>query len=139
MCECVHMHLNMSREWIRIYLRIDPRYTNMFVGYFEAQIFSRLTGPNSTLCGCYINSRISETSPSCEQLKSFLSFFLSFHPALEFSCSISNTSIVFFDSSFSTQYTALTISIPYKLTDTHSKLNSCNSTHTKSSIHLLWM
>lgn len=69
----------------------------MFVGYIEAQIFSKFTGPTPKLYSQDIDDCINATLSPHEHPDSFLAFVQSFHPVLKFFCTISNTSIAFLD------------------------------------------
>ena len=116
--------------------RMGPNYANLFVGYVEAQIFSQYPGPLPELYGRYIDDCIGATTLPREQLDSFLSFVKSFHPSLEYTCTISQSSVAFLDILVSINNSTLTTSIHYKDTDTHSYLlySSSHPNHTKLAI-----
>lgn len=105
----------------------------MFVSYAEAQILSSFSGPTPEVYGRYIDDRIGANSFSSEQLDSFLSLIISFHPTLEFCCTISTTFVAILDISISIHHSTLTNFIHYKPIDSHSYLNFSysHSKHTK--------
>lgn len=68
-----------------------------------------------------------------DQLNTFLSFVQNFHRAFDFSCTISNSSVTFFDILVYAHHPALNTSIHYMHSDTHSYLFYYKS-HAKLSI-----
>ena len=116
--------------------RMGPSYANLFVGYIEELIFQQYTGSKPDFFGRYIDDCIGTTSCSRTELDSFISFVNSFHPSLEFTWEISDSSVAFLDILVSISDNRLTTSIHYKPTDSHSYLlySSSHPQHTLNSI-----
>ena len=116
--------------------KMGPSYANLFVGYIENLIFQQYTGPKPEFFGRYIDDCIGATSCSREDLDSFISYVNSFHPSLEFTWEISETSVTFLDISVSIVDDHLSTSVHYKPTDSHSYLlySSSHPKHTLNAI-----
>ncbi|KXJ08871.1 hypothetical protein AC249_AIPGENE5299 [Exaiptasia diaphana] len=71
--------------------KMGPSYANLFVGYIENLIFQQYTGPKPEFFGRYIDDCIGATSCSRDDLDSFISYVNSFHPALEFTSEVSDS------------------------------------------------
>ena len=112
--------------------KMGPNYANLFVGYVEEQIFNQFDGPKPELFGRYIDDCLGATSCTKEELKQFIVFVNSFHPALKFTWEISETSVTFLDINISVQDNKLATSVHYKPTDSHSYLLYSSSTHLTS-------
>ena len=115
---------------------MGPSYANLFVGYIEELIFQQYTGSKPDFFSRYIDDCIGTTSCSRTELDSFISFVNSFHPSLEFTWEISDSSVAFLDILVSISDNRLTTSIHYKPTDSHSYLfySSSHPQHTLNSI-----
>eukprot|EP00061_Rhincodon_typus_P003921 g21302.t1 len=76
---------------------------------------------------CYIDDCISAASYSHEEIEQFIHFTNIFHPDLNFTWTISDTSLPFLDLSTSISSKQLSTNIHFKLTDSHSYLNYTSS------------
>ena len=101
---------------------MGPNYANLFVGFVEKQIYEQYTGPLPDYLGRYIDDCLGSASCSCVELESFINFFNDFHPALQFTWEISETSVSFLDILISINGNMLTTSAFYKPTDSHNYL-----------------
>ena len=113
--------------------RMGPSYANLFVGHIEELIFTQYTGPKPDFFGRYIDDCIGITSCTRSELDSFILFVDSFHPSLQFTWEISDTSVAFLDISVSISGNRLSTSVYYKPTDSHSYL-SYSSSHPKHTL-----
>ena len=113
--------------------RMGPSYANLFVGYIEELIFTQYTDPKPDFFGRYIDDCIGIASCTRSELDSFIFFVNSFHPSLQFTWEISDTSVAFLDISVSISGNRLSTSVHYKPTDSHSYL-SYSSSHPKHTL-----
>ena len=106
--------------------KMGPSFACLFVGYVEEQAFSQYKGDTPALFRRYIDDVLGVATCSRDTLQTFINFLSSFHPALKFTHSISDTSLSFLDISITIQsdsdHPKLTTSIFYKETDSHSYL-----------------
>ena len=111
-------------------------YANFFVDFIEELIFEQYSGPKPELFGRYIDDCFGATSCSKPDLESFIYYVNSFHPSLDFTREISETSVTFLDISVSITANYLSTSVHYKPTDSHSYLqySSSHPKHTLNSI-----
>ena len=110
-------------------------YANLFVGSVETQIFEQYTDPIPDYLGRYIDDCVGTVSCSCGELEYFINYVNNFHPPLQFTWEISETSVSFLDILISIHDNRLTTSVFYKPTDSHSYLlYSSHPNHTKQSI-----
>ncbi|XP_059832219.1 uncharacterized protein LOC132397440 [Hypanus sabinus] len=107
--------------------RMGPCYACLFVGFVEQSMFQGYTGIHPPLFLRYIDDCIGTTSCTRAELVDFINFASSFHPALKFTWSISDTSLPFFDLSVSISGDGLSTDIYYKPTDSHSYLDYSSS------------
>ena len=116
--------------------KIGPNYANLFVGLVEKQIFKQYTDPIPNYLGRYIDDCVGAAPYSRGELKCFINYVNNFHPALQFTWEISETSVSFLDILVSINDNRLTTSVFYKPTDSHSYLlySSSHPDHTKQSI-----
>ena len=116
--------------------KMGPNYANLFVGFVEKQIFEQYTDPIPDYLGRYIDDRVGTASCSRGELECFINYVNNFHPALQFTWEISETSVSFLDILVSINGNRLTTSVFYKPTDSHSYLlySSSHPNHTKQSI-----
>ena len=98
--------------------KMGPNYANLFVGFVEKQIFEQYTGPLPDYFGRYIDDCLG----SRVELEEFINFVNEFHPALQFTWEISETSVSFLDILVSINGNRHTTSVLYKPTDSHSYL-----------------
>ena len=116
--------------------KMRPNYANLFVGFVEKQIFEQYTDPIPDYLGRYIDDCLGTASCSRVELERFINFVNTFHPALQFTWEISETSVSFLDILVSINGNLLSTSVFYKPTDSHSYLlfSSSHPNHTKRSI-----
>ena len=93
---------------------MGPNYAVLFVGFVEKQIYEQYTGPLTDYLGRSIDDCIGSASCSRVELESFINFVNDFHPALQFTWEISETSVSFLDILVSINGNRLTISVFYK-------------------------
>ena len=75
--------------------KMGPNYANSFVGFVEKQIFEQYTDPIPDYLGRYIDDRVSTVSCSCGELECFINYVNNFHPPLQFTWEINETSVSF--------------------------------------------
>ena len=116
--------------------KMGSNYANLFVGFVEKQIFEQYTDPILDYLVGYIDDCAGTASCSCGKLECFINYVNNFHPALQFTWEISETSVSFLDILVSINGNRLTTSVFYKPTDSHSYLlySSSHSNYTKQSI-----
>ena len=116
--------------------KMGPNYANLFVGFVEKQIFEQYTDPTSDYFGWYIDDFVGTGSCSRGELEQFINYVNNFHPALQFTWEISETSLSFLNILVSINGNRLVTSMFYKPTDSHSYLlySSSHPNHTKRSI-----
>ena len=85
-------------------------------------------GPFPQLIKRYIDDIVGGTSLPCQQLQQFIDFVSNFHPVLQFTYEIADTSLTFLDMQLTISDDRLSTSILCKATDSHSFLN-CHSSH----------
>ena len=102
----------------------------------EEQIFEQYTDPIPDYLGRYIDDSVSASSCSRGELECFINYVNNFHPALQFTWEISETSVSFLDILVSVNGNRLTTSVFYRPIDSHSYLlfSSSDPNHTKQSI-----
>eukprot|EP00061_Rhincodon_typus_P001656 g15387.t1 len=76
--------------------RMGQNYTCLFLGFAEQSLVENCTGTIAHLVRLYIDA-----SCSHEELKQFINFTNTFHHALKFTWTISDTSLPFLDLSIS--------------------------------------
>ena len=115
--------------------KMGPNYANLFVGFVEKQIFQQYTDPTPDYFGRYIDDCVGTASCSRGELEQFINYVNNFHPALQFTWEISETSVSFLDILVSINGNRLVTSVFYKPTDSHSYLlySSSHPNHTKRS------
>ena len=77
--------------------KMGPNYANLFVGFVEKQIFEQYTDPIPDYLGRYIDDCVGTASCSRGELECFINYVNNFHPALQFTWEISETSVSFLD------------------------------------------
>ena len=128
--------------------RMDPNYACLFVGYMEEPILSTYTVFIPQLYKRYIDDIVGAASCRREELEDFITHVSTFHPALQFTHTISRTQIPFLDITLSISGSTISTSVHYKDTDTHNYLHytSSHPKHCKNGIpysqflrlHRLW-
>ena len=77
--------------------RMGPNYACLFVGYVEQQIREQYTGFIPQLHKRYINDIFGAASCQRDELKDISDFVSNFHPALQFTSTITETELPFLD------------------------------------------
>ena len=102
--------------------KMGPNYANLFVGFVEKQIFEQYTDPIPDYFGRYIDDWCGAASCSRGELEQFINYVNNFHPALQFTWEISETSVSFLDILVTINDNRLVTSVFYKPIDSHSYL-----------------
>ncbi|XP_059846299.1 uncharacterized protein LOC132405480 [Hypanus sabinus] len=97
-------------------------YVCLFVGYVEQSMFQAYTGDCPTLFLRYTGIYIGAASCTRAELINFIHFASIFHPALKFTWSISDTSLI-----VSISRDSLSVNVYYKPMDFHSYLDYTSS------------
>ena len=126
----------VQRKILATGTKMGRSYANLFVGLIEQLIFEQYSGPKPKCFERYIDDCFGATSCSKPDLESFISYVNSFHPSLDFTWEISETSATFLDFSVSITKNYLSTSVHYKPIDSHSYLlySSSHPKHTLNSI-----
>ena len=103
--------------------KMGPNYACLFVGHVEQQICEQYTRLIPQLHKRYINGIVGAASCRNEELKAFIDFVSNFHPALQFTSSITNTELHFLDINLRISDDKIQTSVFYKLTDTQNYLH----------------
>jgi hypothetical protein len=103
-------------------IKMGPNYANLLVGFVKKQIFEQYTDAIPDYLGRYIDGCLGTASCSRVELERFINFVNNFHPALQFTWEISETSVSFSDIIVSINRNKLVTSVFYKPTDSHSYL-----------------
>ena len=115
--------------------KMGPNCAKLFVGFVEKQIFEQYTDPKPDYLGRYTDYCVGTASCSRGELEQFINYVNNFHPALQFTWEISETSVAFLDILVSINDNRLVTSVLqfYKPTDSHSYLlySSSHPNHTK--------
>ncbi len=77
--------------------KMGPNYANLFVGFVEKQIFEQYTDPTPDYFGMYIDYCVGTASCSHGELEQFINYVNNFHPAVQFTWEISETSLSILD------------------------------------------
>ena len=107
--------------------RMGPNYACLFVGYIEEHILSTYTGYIPQLYKRYIDDIVGAASCRREELEDFITHVSTFHPALQFTHTISQTQLPFLDINLSISDSRISTSVHYKDTDTHTYLHYTSS------------
>ena len=115
---------------------MGPNYACLFVGYMEERILYTYTGFISQLYKRYIDDIVGAASCRREELEDFITHVSTFHPALQFTHTISQIQIPFLDITLSISGSTISTSVHYKDTDTHNYLHytSSHPKHCKNGI-----
>ena len=95
-----------------------PRY-----GYVEQQSREQYTGFIPQLHKRHIDDVVAVVSCRREELEAFIDFVSNFHPALQFTLTVTETELPFLDINLHTSEDRIQTSVFYKETDTHSCLH----------------
>ena len=110
--------------------KLGPSYACLFVGHQEQLIYETYDGPLPCLIKRYIDDIVGATSLPLADLQNFINYTNNFHPALQFTHSITEESLPFLDILLSISNNQISTSIYYKPTDAHCLLNY-ESSHPK--------
>ena len=116
--------------------RMGPSYANPFMGYLEERIQREYSDTTPELYTRYIDDVFGITSMPIEHLIKWIDFVQNLHPTIDFTFSISEEEVCFFDINFQIVSNAITTSVHYKPSDSHSYLryNSFDPKSTRDSI-----
>ena len=116
--------------------KMDPKYACLFVGYVEEQIGQQYSGTVSQLHKRYIDNVVGIACCNHVDLEEYIAFVSNFHPALQFTHTITETEGPFLDINLCISGDRICISILYKATGTHSYLHydSSHPRHCKESL-----
>ena len=110
--------------------KLGPSYACLFVGHQEQLIYESYQGPLPCLIKRYIDDIIGATSLPLTDLQKFIDYTNNFHPALQFTYTITEASIPFLDILLTISDNQISTSIYYKPTDAHCFLDY-NFSHPK--------
>ena len=99
--------------------KMGPNYACLFVGYVEQQIREQYPGFIPQLHKRYIDDIVGAASCQRDELENFIDFVSNFHPALQFTSTITETELPFLDINLRISEDRIHTSIFYKETDTH--------------------
>ena len=116
--------------------KMGPNYACLFVGFIEEQIGQQYTGAVPQLHKRYIDDVVGIACCNHVELEDYIAFVFNFHPALQFTHTISETELPFLDINLRISGDRIRTSIHYKATDTHSFLDydSSHTPHCKGSL-----
>jgi hypothetical protein len=103
--------------------KMGPSYACLFMGFLEQQICKLYPGPHPELYRRFIDDCLGATTLSEPELRDYISFVNDFHPSINYTHSISSSSVVFLDIDISLTHGSFSTSIHYKPTDAHSYLH----------------
>eukprot|EP00794_Sanderia_malayensis_P006597 gene6597-biopygen5379 len=107
---------------------LGPSYACLFVGHEEQLIYESYHGPLPCLIKRYIDDIIGATSLPLTDLQKFIDYTNNFHPALQFTHTITEVSLPFLDILLTISGYQISTSIYYKPTGAHCFLDY-NSSH----------
>ena len=111
--------------------KMGPSFACLFVGYLEEKMFAEYSGPVPDLYKRYIDDVFGVSSNTDQELQSFINFVSSYHPAIKYTFTISESELSFLDILCKVTDSSIDTSIFYKPTDAHCYLNY-SSCHPKS-------
>ena len=103
--------------------KMGPNYASIFVGYVEERIASQYHGFVPQLHKGYIDDVIGIACCSRVDLENYIRLVSNFHPALQFTHTISDTELSFLDITLRITDHHINTTIYYKDTDTHTYLH----------------
>ena len=77
--------------------KMGPSYACLYMGYIEEQIRARYTGFVPQLLKRYIDDVVGCAQCSCHDLELYIDYVSNFHPALQFTSTISELELPFLD------------------------------------------
>ena len=116
--------------------KMGPSYACLYVGYIEEQIRASYTGFVPQLLKRCIDDVVGCAQCTRYDLEQYIDYVSNFHPALQFTSTISELELPFLDIKVSINGEKLQTSVHYKETDTHNYLHysSLHLDHCKGSI-----
>ena len=102
-----------STRWVELQWEVE------WVGYVEQQIREQYTGFIPQLHKRYVDDIVGAASCQRDELENFIDFVSNFHPALQFTSTITETELSFLDITLRISEDRIQTSIFYKETDTH--------------------
>ena len=102
---------------------MGPNYACLFVGFIEEQIRTRYTGFVPQLHKRYIDNVVRAAQCSQHDLEDYIDYVSNFHPAIQFTSTISELELPFLDIQLRINNNKIQTSVHYKETDTHNYLH----------------
>ena len=115
----VATRLGQFQQLLKTRAITNYNYACLFVGYVEQQIREQYTGFIPQLHKRYIDDIVGAASCQRDELENFIDFVSNFHPALQFTSTITETELPFLDINLRISEDRIHTSIFYKETDTH--------------------
>ena len=114
---------------------VGPHYAYLFVGYVEEQIGQQYTGTVPQLHKRYVDDVVGIACCNRVELE-YIAFVSNFHPALQFTHTISETKLPFLDINLRVSGDRIRTTIHCQATETHSYLHydSSHPRHCKESL-----
>ena len=138
---CLPTYVKDSNDALRIFdtchgSKMGPSYACLYAGYIEEQIRARYTGFVPQLLRRYIDDVVGCAQCSRRDLEQYIDYVSSFHPALQFTSTISELELPFPDIKLRINGDKLQTSVHHKETDTHNYLHysSLHPDHCKRAI-----
>lgn len=103
--------------------KMGPNYVCLLVGYIEEQVRSNYNGFVPQLHKRYIDDVVGAAQCSRLDLEEFINYVSNYHPALQFTCNISELELPFLDIKLAIKNNTLQTSVHYKETDRHNYLH----------------
>ena len=103
--------------------KMGPNYSFMFVGFIEERIRAQYTSFVPQSHQRYIDDVVGAAQCTCPELEQFIDYVCNFHPALQFTFTISEVELPFLDIKLAITNNRIQTSIRYKETDTHNYLH----------------
>ena len=120
----------LQKSGVAMGSKLGPSYACLFVGHQEQLIYESYDGPFPCLIKRYIDDIIGATFLPLADLQRFINYTSNFHPALQFTHSITEESLPLLDILLSISNDRISTSIFYKPTDAHCLLKY-ESSHPK--------
>lgn len=116
--------------------KMGPSFACLFMGYLEEKMFSEYIGPVPDLYKRFIDDVFGVSSDSEQELRSFIEYASSYHPAIKYTFNITQDSLSFLDIKCTIKEGQISTSVFYKPTDAHCYLNyeSCHPQPCKDAI-----
>ncbi|PIK43857.1 hypothetical protein BSL78_19276 [Apostichopus japonicus] len=114
--------------------KLGPSVACLTMGLFEERVLSSFQGTVPILYKRYIDDIVGVSVCSKVDLEQFIDFVSNFHPCLNFTHTISESSVTFLDMELSIEHCNIVSNIHFKPTDSHSYL-LYSSSHPPSCIN----